>query len=105
MLSPCVLVNGVSTAVPAGLVHGRTSLHPTGAHHYACAGRPHLTESPSSRLHLQGGYRPRELSLGKRLRFKKKKKSIFAVLLCRDAQFCDYISIWLYNNNNKYKNY
>ncbi len=24
MLSPCALVNGVSTAVPAGLVHGRT---------------------------------------------------------------------------------
>lgn len=48
-------VDGVTAAVPVGLVHGCSSQLAAGTHHYAYAGRSHIPQAPTAGLHLQGG--------------------------------------------------
>lgn len=48
-------VDGVTAALPAGLVHGRSPEFAAGTHHHAFAGGPHIPQGPTAGLYLQGG--------------------------------------------------
>lgn len=47
--------DGVTAALPAGLVHGRSLEFAAGTHRRAAAGGPHIPQGPAAGLHLQGG--------------------------------------------------
>lgn len=48
-------VDGVTAALSAGLVHGRSPEFAAGACHHAIAGGPHVPQAPTAGLYLQGG--------------------------------------------------
>ena len=47
-------VDGVTAALPVGLVHGRSLESTAGTHYHAFNGGPHIPQGPTAGLHLQG---------------------------------------------------
>lgn len=49
-------VNGVTAALPAGLVHGCSPESAARTHYHVFTGAPHISQGPTFGLHLQGRY-------------------------------------------------
>lgn len=49
-----LLAAGVAAALPVRLVYGCSPEHPVGTHHHVFSGGPHVPQSPTVGLYLQG---------------------------------------------------